>query len=65
MKNKSIFNARLSLSDDPEAKEMVENMKVAAVMLGGNANLSIGEIFDDLLVKVAMMKDQLESGTRD
>ncbi len=65
LEKQKIFNARLSLSDDPEAKEMVESMKVAAVMLGGDANLSIGEIFDDLLMKVANMKDQLQSGTRD
>lgn len=65
IEKQKIFNARLSLSDDPEAKEMVESMKMAAVMLGGDANKSIGEIFDDLLEKVAMMKSALESGTGD
>lgn len=65
IEKQKIFNTRMSLSDDPEAKEMVESMKVAAVMLGGDANLSIGEIFDDLLSKVQKMKDQLQSGTRD
>jgi len=65
IEKQKIFNARLSLSDDPEAKEMVESMKMAAIMLGGDANKSIGELFDDLLSKVAMMKDKLESGTGD
>ena len=65
IEKQKIFNARLSLSDDPEAREMVESMKMAAVMLGGDANMSIGEIFDDLLSKVAQMKDKLESGTGD
>jgi hypothetical protein len=65
IEKQKIFNARLSLSDDPEAKEMVESMKMAAIMLGGDANKSIGEIFDDLLTKVAMMKSTLESGTGD
>jgi len=65
IEKQKIFNARLSLSDDPEAKEMVESMKMAAIMLGGDANKSINEIFDDLLSKVAQMKDRLESGTGD
>jgi hypothetical protein len=65
IEKQKIFNARLSLSDDPEAKEMVESMKMAAVMLGGDANKSISEIFDDLLSKVAVMKDKLESGTEE
>lgn len=65
IEKQKIFNARLSLSDDPEAQEMVESMKTAAVMLGGDANKSINEIFDDLLSKVATMKDQLESGTEE
>jgi len=65
IEKQKIFNARLSLSDDPEAKEMVQSMKMAAVMLGGDANKSIGEIFDDLLEKVAMMKSALKSGTGD
>ena len=65
IEKQKIFNARLSLSDDPEAKEMVESMKMAAVMLGGDANKSINEIFDDLLSKVATMKDTLERGTEE
>jgi len=65
IEKQKIFNARLSLSDDPEAKDMVESMKMAAIMLGGDPNMSIGQIFDDLLSKVAMMKDKLESGTGD
>lgn len=65
LEKQKIFNARLQLSDDPEAKDMAESMKMAAVMLGGDANKTINEIFDDLLSKVAMMKDKLESGTGD
>lgn len=63
LEKQKIFNTRMSLSDDPEAKEMVESMKMAAVMLGGDANKSVNEIFDDLGEKIKTMKDQLESGT--
>jgi len=65
IEKQKIFNARLNLSDDPEAKEMVDSMRTAAIMLGGDANKSIGDLFDDLLSKVSKMKDTLESGTRD
>lgn len=63
IEKQKIFNARLSLSDDPEAKDMVDSMKVAAVMLGGDAEKSIGDLFDDLLSKVRTMKDTLNSST--
>ena len=53
----------MKLSDDPEAKDMVESMKMAAVMLGGDPDKTVNEIFDDLSAKIKTMKDQLESGT--
>ena len=51
-----IFHARLMLSDDPEAKQVADNMKQAVVMLGGDPNLDINTMFDDLLTKI----DQFE-----
>ena len=63
IEKQKIFNARLSLSDDPEAKDMVESMKMAAVMLGGDPSKTVNEIFDDLSAKIKTIKDQLESGT--
>ena len=39
---------------------MAESMKQAAVMLGATPNQSMGSMFDDLLEKVRVMKDQLE-----
>lgn len=65
LEKQKIFNARLKLSDDPEAQEMAESMKMAAVMLGADANKRVDEIFDDLLAKVHAMKSKLESGTGD
>ena len=52
LEKQKIFHARLSLSDDPEAKQVAANMKQAVVMLGGNANLDVREMFDDLLKKI-------------
>ena len=56
LEKQKIFHARLMLSDDPEAKQVAANMKQAVVMLGGNSNLDIREMFDDLLTKI----DQFE-----
>ena len=52
LEKQKIFHARLSLSDDPEAKQVAENMKQAVVMLGGDSNLDIRSMFDDLLKKI-------------
>ena len=47
-----VFHARLMLSDDPEAKQVADNMKQAVIMLGGNSDLDVREMFDDLLIKI-------------
>jgi len=47
-----VFHARLMLSDDPEAKQVADNMKNAVVMLGGDPNLDVRAMFDDLLIKI-------------
>ena len=47
-----VFHARLMLSDDPEAKQVADNMKNAVVMLGGDPNLDVRAMFDDLLTKI-------------
>ena len=40
------------LSEDPEAKQVAENMKQAVIMLGGDKNLDVRAMFDDLLQKI-------------
>lgn len=60
IEKQKIFNARISLSDDPEAKDMYNSMKDAAVMLGASKDQSLGECFDELLRKVDLMREHLE-----
>ena len=55
-----IFYTRISLSDDPEAKSVAANMKNAVVMLGGNPNLNIMEMFDDLLTKIDTFEEMVD-----
>ena len=60
LEKQKIFHARLMLSDDPEAKQVAENMKQAVVMLGGNSNLDVREMFDDLLTKIDAFEKQVD-----
>ena len=55
-----IFYTRLSLSDDPEAKMVIENMKQSIVMLGANPKLTILDMFDDLLKKIDAFESHVE-----
>ena len=52
LEKQKIFHARLMLSEDPEAKQVAENMKQAVIMLGGDKNLDVRAMFDDLLQKI-------------
>ena len=55
-----VFYARAKLSDDPEAKSVVETMRQGVIMLGATPNTTIEEMFDQLVDKVAKMKKQVE-----
>ena len=57
-----IFYARAKLSDDPEAKSVIETMKQGIIMLGATPDTTIESMFDELLKKVDNMKQQLEAG---
>ena len=57
-----VFYARAKLSDDPEAKSVVETMRQGVIMLGATPNTTIEEMFDELVQKVANMKKQTEAG---
>lgn len=61
IEKQKIFNTRMALSDDPEAKEMLNSFKEAAVMLGAPKEASLNECFDELLSRVSEMKSKLEA----
>ena len=56
-----VFYARAKLSDDPEAKSVIETMKQGVIMLGAEPDTSIESMFDQLLLTVQRMKQQLEA----
>jgi hypothetical protein len=57
------FYFRIKLSDDPEAVSVLETMKQGIIMLGATPGTTVEEMFDELLQKVQVMKDKLQSGT--
>ena len=58
IEKQKIFYTRLSLSDDPEAQEMLKSMKDGAVLLGAEPGDNLLEMFDGLLDKVKEMKQE-------
>ena len=57
------FYFRIKLSDDPEAVSVLETMKQGIIMLGATPGTTVEQMFDELLEKVQVMKDKLQSGT--
>ena len=57
------FYFRIKLSDDPEAKSVLETVKQGIVMLGATPGTTIEQMFDELSERVQMMKDKLQGGT--
>ena len=59
IEKQKIFNTRIAVSDDPEAKHTSKPMKAVVVMLRSPEDQALAECFDRLLIKVKQMKEQL------
>ena len=53
-----IVYARLSLSDDPDAKEMKESILQSAKSMGLTADVDVAKMFDQMSEVIGMMKRQ-------
>jgi len=62
IEKQKIFYARIKLSEDPEAKSVLETMKQGVVMLGATPNTPIEQMFDELIEKVTYLKQRYENG---
>ena len=56
-----VFYTRLTLSDDEEAKHMVQSMKDSVVLLGAEENEDINEMFNTLQTRVEALKKEAKS----
>ena len=55
-----ILYARLSLSDDPEAKRMKEDIRKSATIMGLPDNVDMNTVFGQMSQMVDVMKGQLD-----
>ena len=62
IEKQKIFYARIKLSDDPQAKSVLDTMKQGVVMLGATPNTPIEQMFDELIEKVTYLKQRYENG---
>ena len=58
LEKQKIVYARLSLSDDPDAKEMKEKIMESAKSMGLPADVDVGKMFDQMSEVIGMMKKQ-------
>jgi hypothetical protein len=58
-----ILYTRLSLSDDPEAKKMKENISKSAAMMGLPPNVDMNVIFSNMQQLIEKMKDHISNNT--
>ena len=58
LEKQKVLYARLSLSDDPDAKKMKENIMQSAASMGLPANVDVGKMFDQMSEVIGMMKKE-------
>ena len=58
-----VLYTRLSLSDDPEAKKMKEQILESAAMMGFPSNADMGQAFSQMSKMVDVLKKQIDKGS--
>tara|TARA_R100000900_G_scaffold13790_1_gene12643 strand:+ start:1287 stop:1631 length:345 start_codon:yes stop_codon:yes gene_type:complete len=61
LEKQKVLYARLSLSDDPDAKKMKENILESALMMGVPSNVDMGSIFKQMTDMVGVLKKQIDN----
>ena len=60
LEKQRILYARLSLSDDPDAKKMKEQIIESALMMGIPSNTDMSKVFDQMTKMVETLKTQID-----
>ena len=60
LEKQRVMYARLSLSDDPAAKEMKERITESASMMGLPSGVDMSTLFNNMSKAVEMMKQQID-----
>ena len=61
IEKQKVLYTRLSLSDDPTAKQMKENIMKGAADMGLPQNVDMNLVFNDIYKMVDIMKKQIDS----
>ena len=62
LEKQKVMYTRLSLSEDPEAKEMKKRIVESASMFGLPQNVDMNTLFNQMGQAVGMMKQQIDKG---
>ena len=60
IEKQQILYARLSLSDDPDAKKMKENIMDSASMMGIPSSTDMSKVFEQMSTMVQTLKTQID-----
>lgn len=60
LEKQKVLYTRLSLSDDPEAKQMKQRISDSAVLMGMPENTDMGIIFNNMSSLVKVMREQID-----
>ena len=65
LNKQQVLYARLSLSDDPEAKRMNQEIARSATLMGLPSNVDMSVLFNQMAQMVNLMKKQLDTNQVD
>ena len=60
IEKQKVLYTRLSLSDDPEAKKMKQNILDSATMMGLSPNTDMNSVFNNMSKMLDVMKKQID-----
>ena len=63
LEKQRILYTRMSLSDDPQAKKMKENIQQSAVMMGMPKDVDMATVFANMEKMIDVMKGQVDNFT--
>ena len=63
LEKQRMLYARMSLSDDPQAKKMKENIQESAVMMGMPKDVDMANVFSNMEKMIGIMKQQVDNSS--
>ena len=64
LEKQRILYTRISLSDDPQAKKMKENIQQSAVMMGMPKDVDMTNVFKNMEKMIEVMRQQVDNRSR-